>query len=244
MFDSWLEQEKAAIRSRFGALRILGVVAAILMVLSILPLIFYIDNIGVALLISIIFSIFVIWFALSITNYKKRFIKPLLASVQQELATKEAQEEFARQMQEQAECISYQPRPQIKACEIMVAKEYCYMRQPRKSRIIQNRQLRRVVLMKEEYWVGNGHVRWCYALALYARGDEKPVWKGCFMELEKAAQAFQIFQRVLPPEVLVQDEIANPPQGAPRPLWKTILGAILYFVLIASMFLLVKFLQN
>lgn len=246
MFDSWLEQEKETIRSRFGKLRILGVLIAIFMVSSIfLPLLsLCMDGGGLVIsLIPIIFSIFVIGFALSITNYKKRFIKPLLASASRELTTREAQEEFARQMQE-AKSISYQPHPQIKACEIMVAKEYCYMRQPGKSRIIQNRQIRRAVLMKEEYMVGNGHVRWCYALALYAAGDEKPVWKGCFMEPEKAAWAFQIFQKVLPPEALVQDEISNPQKGSQRPLWKNILAGILYFALIAAMVFLVKFLQN
>lgn len=245
MFDSWLEQEKETIRSRFGKLRILGVLIAIFMVSSIfLPLLsLCLDSGGVISLIPIIFSIFVIGFALSITNYKKRFIKPLLASVRQELATREAQEEFARQMQE-AKSISYQPRPQIKACEIMVAKEYCYMRQPGKSRIIQNRQIRRAVLMKEEYMVGRGHVRYCYALALYAAGDEKPVWKGCFMDLEKAAQAFRIFQEVLPPEALAQDEVSNPQKAPQKPLWKNILWWILYLVFMAVLIYLVRLLQN
>ncbi len=244
MFDSWLEQEKAVIRSRFGKVRILCVLIAVLMVPPILmQVIFLLDGDGVMTLIPIAFFVFVMCFALSMGNYKKRFIKPLLASVRQELTTREAQEEFARQMQEQAGCISYQPLPQVKACEIMVAKEYCYMRQPGKSRIIQNRQLRRAVLTKEQYTVGRGHIRWCYALALYA-ADEKPVWKGYFMEQEKAAQAFQLFQKVLPPEALVQDEISDPQKGPREPLWKSVLKWVSYIIFLAVMILLVRRLRH
>lgn len=242
MFEAWLEQEKAAIKSRFGMIRIFCVLIAIIMALFILmQIIFILDGSGMVSLIAILFYAFVMGFALSMSNYKKRFIKPLLDSVQQELTTGEAQEEFARQMREQAETISYQPLPQVKPCEIMAAREYCYMRQPRKSRIIQNRQLCRAVLTKEQYTVGRGHVRGCYALTLYAAGEEKPVWKGYFMEQGEAARALQIFQKVLPPEALVEDAVSDPQKGSQTPLWKSVLGWVVSVIFLAAMIYWMKF---
>lgn len=242
MFEAWLEQEKTVIRSRFGMIRGFCVMIANIMVLFILmQIIFILDGGGMVSLVAILFYTFVMGFVLSMSNYKKRFIKPLLASVQQELATGEAQEEFARQMREQAETISYQPLPRVKACELMAAKDYCYMRQPRKSRIIQNRQLCRAVLTKEQYTAGRGHVRGCYTLTLHAAGEEKPVWKGYFMEQGEAARAFQIIQKALPPEALVEDAVSDLQNGSQTPLWKSVLGWVVSVVFLAAMLYWVKF---
>lgn len=245
MFDLWLQQEQAAIRSRFEKVRILCILVTVFFVMSSLTqVVFFLDGGGIISLIPIIIYAIGIVFALSVSNYEKRFIRPFLASVRQELTTEEAQEEFARQMKEEARCIIYQPLPGVKECELMAAKDYCYMRQPRKCRIFQNAQLRRLVLSKEEYMVGRGHMRWCFGLALYASDSENPVWKGYFMRQEEAKQAFRFLQNVLPPEAAVQDELSNPAEGSQKPLWKQLLELLPAVVLIALMYGLYKWLTN
>ena len=243
MFDTWLKQEQAAIQSRFEKVRVLCILVTVFLVMSILTqVIFFLDGGGVKDLIPIIFYVIGIVFALSVSNYKKRFIKPFLASVRQELTTEEMQEAFVWQMKEEAKCIIYQPLPGIKECELMAAADYCYMRQPRKCRIIQNCQLRRLVLSKEEYMVGRGHMRWCHGLALYASDTDNPVWKGYFMRQEEAEQAFRFLQNILPPEAVVQDELSNPPKGSEKPLWKELLDLWPAVVLIALMYGLYRWL--
>lgn len=246
MFESWLEQEKAVIKSRFRNVHILCVFIAVLMLPHVLlSLIMLLDGGGVGSLCVLIFSIFVMIFILFMGNYKKRFIKPLLASIQQELPNENDRQKFAQQMQEHAVCISYQPLPQTKFCDVMVAKDYCYMRQPRKSRIIQNSQLQRIDLTYENYYIGNrGHMRWCYALTLYTSDNENPVWKGYFMDKEDVSQAFIQFQAILPPGATVQDLVANPEKRQKKVWWKTLLEWVLYFIFLAAMIFLVKYLRS
>ena len=246
MLEQWLQQEKAIIKSRFGNVRIFCVFLACLTVPAILiQLVLLLDGGGIGQVFAIIFFIFVIFFALTMSSYKKRFVKPLLTSIQQELLTEEARREFVQQMQEQAVCISYQPLPQIKSCDIMVANDYCYMRQPGKSRIIRNKEIRRAVLTQENYNTGNrGHVRQCYALALYAADNEKPVWKGYFMNKEEVSQAFLRFKAVLPPDADIQDYAANPEKGSRKPLWKTLLEWALCILFLAAMIYFAKYFGN
>ncbi len=247
MFEQWLQQEKSAIKSRFINVRIFCVgLALLLMVPAILiQLVLLLDGGGIVSVFAIIFFIFVIVFALTMSSYKKLFIKPLLNSIRQEQLTEEDQQEFAQQMQKQAVCISYQPLPQIKSCDIMVASDYCYMRQPRKSRIIRNREIRKAVFIQEEYSTGyRGHMRPCFALALYTADNEKPVWKGYFMNKEEASQAFLRFKAVLPPDTDFQDYVANPEKVPRKPLWKTLLDWAICLLFLAAMIFLAKYLGN
>lgn len=246
MFETWLEQEKTAIKSLFGNARIFCVILAILMVpFALMQLVMLLDGGSMVSLCGLLFSIFVMIFALSMGSYKKRFVKPLLASIQQELPTNENRQEFARQMLNQAVRISYQPLPQVKSCDIMAAQDYCYIRQPRKSRILHNSLIHEVILSHEDYNVGTrGHVRWCYALALHTSANEKPIWKGYFMSKEEADQAFTHFKAILPPETVFQDQAANPAKGPQKPWWKTLLEWILYILFLAAMIYLVKYFRS
>lgn len=246
MFESWLEQEKATIKSLFGNVRIFCVILAILMLpFALMQLVVLLDGGGTVSLCALIFCIFVIIFALSMSSYKKRFVKPLLASIQQELPTEEARREFAQQMQEQTASISYRPLPQTKSCDIIVAQDYCYMRQPRKSRILQNSRFRKVILSQEKYNVGyRGHIRWCYALALHTSDNEKPVWKGYFMSKEEVDQALLHIKAILPPEAVIQDQVANPEKAPQKPWWKTLLEWTIYILFFAGMLFLVKYLRS
>ena len=218
-------------------MRIWCVLLALLEVpLILMQLVMLLDSGNVGALCTLIFSILVMCIILNMGNYKKRFLKPLLASIPQELPTEESRQEFARQMQTQAVCISYQPRPQTKACEIMVATDYCYVRQPQKSRIFKNNQIRRAVLSKEDYTAGyRWHIRKCYAVALYCPDQEKPIWKGYFMNEAEAFQALMRFQSVLPPEAVTENLAANPPKTA---RWKTVLNVIIYFLFLAALIFL------
>lgn len=246
MLEQWLQQEKAFIKSRFINVRIFCVFTACLTVPVILiQLVLLLDGGGIGQIFAIIFLLFVFFFALSMGSYKKRFIKPLLTSIQQELLTEEARQEFAQQMQEQAVCISYQPLPQTKSCDLMVADNYCYMRQPGKSRIIRNKEIRRAVLTQEDYNTGNrGHIRQCYALALYVADNEKPVWKGYFMDKEEVSQAFLRFKAILPPDADIQNYVANLEKVPRKAWWKTLLEWTLCILFLAAMIFIAKYLGN
>jgi len=239
MFNSWLEQEKTNIKSRYGKARILCIFLALMMVpYALLNLVMLLDGGGVMSFCAVIFCIFVIVIISFMGNYKKRFIKPLLASIEQELPSEEARQEFARQMLENAACISYQPLPQTKSCDIMVAENYCYMRQPRASRIIKNREIRRVELLKENYAAGiagHPHFRLTYALALYTSDNEqKPVWKGYFTSDRELYQAFAHFKPLLPQDTEIRDNVAAGKTGSGRktPLWSNILAIVLILAMI------------
>ena len=213
MFDSWLEQEKADIKAIYGKERILCVLLVLLEVpFFLMNLILLLDGGGALSVVMVVFLIFVMVSILSLGNYKKRFIKPLLASVEKDLPSEEDRREFARQMRETAVTISYYPLPQRKACDIMAAESYCYMRQPGKSRIFKNSEIRRAVLHRESYaagMVGHLHFRRMYAMELYAAGNEqKPVWKGYFADEGELYQAFAYFKTLLPQETVIQDNVA------------------------------------
>lgn len=244
MFESWLEQEKAAIKSRFGNMRIYYMLIAILAIpLALMELVLLLDGGGIMELCAFLLCAFVICFALSMSSYKSRFVKPLLASIRQELPTEEDRRTFAQQMQKQAVCISYRPHPSAKSCDIMLAEDYCYTRQPKKSRIFHNNQFRRATLTHEKYYtgyLGHMHMRWCYALALYASDPEKPVWKGYFTDQNDASRAFARLKTILPPEAVAQDFSANSEKDPKTPLWKTLLSWAVYILILAAMFFLLK----
>lgn len=130
-------------------------------------------------------------------------------------------------MQKPAARISYQPQPQTKACDIMAAESYCYMRQPGKSRIFRNSKIRSAMLTQEHYNTGyRGHLRLAYALALYtADSEQTPIWKGYFKSDSELYQAFALLKPLLPQDMAVLDNVALGKTGAGRktPLWANIL---------------------
>lgn len=220
MYDSWLKQEKANLKARYGQTRVRCTFLALLMVpLILMNLIMLLDSVtfNIMPLIACVFGVVVIIIVLSLGNYRKRFLKPLLASVQKELPTDEARQEFARQALADVVRISYQPRPQTKSCDIVAGEDYCYALQPGKSRVFKNREIRRVVLAREQYSTGtlyHLHVRRTYALVLYADGRErKPVWKGFFTSEENLYQALALLRPRLPQEIVVEDNVAAEKQG-------------------------------
>ena len=49
---------------------------------------------------------------------------------------------------------------------------------------------------------------------------------------------------ILPPEAVIQNQIANPEKGPQKPWWKTLLEWILYILFLAGMFYLVKYFKS
>ncbi len=208
MFEAWLKQEKETIRERFGKARILCIFLALLMVpMALLNLIMLLDGGGAPQLVAFLFMIVVMIVVLSLGNYKRRLIRPLMASVKKELSDQEEREVFAQQMSV-AICITYQPLPQVKECEIMVAPLYCYMRQPGKSCIFKTGSIGRAELKKES--VDRRTLRRFYTLSLYTADEEKkPVWRGWFASAEELYQAYAHLKPLLPPQTLIQDNAAD-----------------------------------
>ena len=245
MFELWLEQEKKAIGLHFENVRVLCIFIGVFIAFSILSFILLFQGSWVVVVGAIIFSVLLMVFILYMISDKKQFMEPLMASVKQELTTEESRQEFVKQMQEQAVPVSYQPSPQIKPYNIMVAKDYCYVRQPRKCRVIRNSQIRRIVLDQEDYYVGNrGHMRGCYALALYTAEHEDPVWKGYFANKDIVIRAFMQFQAVLPSETVVEDLITHPENKKKEPQWKFWLEWTLCMLFTVALCLLVRYFQN
>lgn len=219
-YDAWLKQEKANLKEHYGQARVRCTFLALLMVpLILMNLIMLLDSVtfNIMPLIACVFGIVVIIVISSLGNYRKRFLKPLLASIDKELPSDEARQEFARQVSADAVRISYQPRPQTKSCDLVAGERYCYALQPGKSRVFKNIEIRRVVLAREQYSTGtlyHLHVRLTHALALYAADQgQKPIWKGCFTSEQKLYQAFALLKPRLPQEIIVEDNVAAEKQG-------------------------------
>lgn len=244
IFQKWLEQEKARIREEGRTIRVISIFLAVLtlpLMLTMLTLL--LDGGGITNAVALIFMIAVGIAILSLGSYKRRLIKPLLESVRKELQTDTQRQEFARQMNERPIMIAYAPVPQGKACEMIVAADYCYYRQPYKSRIIKNREIKKAVLEQESYIVGRGHWRLCYGLKLFTLEDEKtPVWTAYFKTEEELYAAFAGFQKALPAEVAVCDNIAygNTDEGRKKRRRKELVDIIKVFVMVAILYVIYR----
>lgn len=214
MFESWLEQEKASVKAGFRRVRIMNIV--IILLLGPYMLFTIIATFGgskMGVLAAVIVLLFFIFSMLFLSDYKKRFLKPLMALIQQELPTEAARQEFGGQMLTEVVQIFWQPQPRTKykSGSIFVAKSYCYVRLP-KVGIIKNCEIRRAELFQEDYAAGSiGRLRpsLAYGLALYTvENEQKPVWKGYFTSEGELYQAFAHFRPLLPQETVIQDEVA------------------------------------
>lgn len=213
MFESWLEQEKASMKAGFRRMRILCLILALFAGPYLLfGLLITLWESWVGRAAAVIASLLFVVFLLSLGDYKRRFLKPLMASVQKELPTEEARQEFGRQMLTEVEKVSFQPEPRAKYGNIiMVARDYCYVRYPG-VQIIVNSEIRGVELTQEDDKagsIGRLHIDLTYVLALYtAENEQEPVWKGYFSGEEELYQAFAHFRPLLPQETVIQDEVA------------------------------------
>lgn len=245
IFEKWLEQEKARIREEGRTFRITSIFLAALTI----PLIFtmltmLLDGGGITNVVALIFMIAVGIAILSLGSYKRRLIKPLLESVRRELPTDAQRQEFAGQMKEHPIVVVYAPAPQGKVCELTAAADYCYYRQPYKSRIIKNTDIKKAVFEQDSYIVGRGHWRSCYVMKFFASEDEKPVWTAYYQTEKELYAAFARFQKVLPAEVSVCDNIAygNTKEGRKKRIRKELFDMVMVFVMVAIMYVIYRLL--
>lgn len=246
MFENWLEQEKARIREEGRMFRITSIFLAALTIPFIFTMLtMLLDGGGITNAVALIFMLAVAVAILFLGSYKRRLVKPLLESVRRELPTDAQRQEFAGQMKEHPIVIAYAPVPQGKVCEMAAAGDYCYYRQPYKSRIIKNKDIKKVVLEQDSYVVGRGHWRVCYVLKFFALEDEKkPVWTAYFKTEKELYDVFSGFQKMLPAEVSVCDNIAygNTEEGRKKRRRKELLDIVKVFVMVAIMYVIYRLL--
>ena len=243
MFEQWKEGELASIKSEFGKVRLFtGAIAAFMVLSALGSVVMLLDGGGAAQILALVFQLAIAAFAWTMGDYKKRFVKPLLVSVEEVLPTQGEREEFARQM-DKAVQILYQPNPQVKACPLWMGPDYAYFRCPRRSRIWKNRDLRRAKMAQETYTVGRGHVRSCCSLSLFT-SEEKPIWKGYFRGEGEVYPAWELLRPNLPSNLELDDQIAygKTEEGRKASRKEALVQFLLAALLVGAMILLVKLL--
>lgn len=245
VFENWLEQEKAGIREDGRKLRIMSIfLAALTIPFTLSMLVLLLDGGGIGNVAVLVFMIAIGIGILSLGSYKRRLIKPLLVSVEKDLPTDTERQEFARQMQS-AMVLGYAPVPQGQLCEMLAAVDYCYFRQPSKSRIIRNRDIKKVVLERDNYFVGRGHVRYCYVLKFFtAENEKKPVWRAYFPTEGELYAIFSRLRGVLPEETAICDNVAygKTEEGEKENKKKALIELIKAIVMLAILIALAKLL--
>lgn len=248
MFETWLKEEKSMLKETYGKQRIKYIFIAVLLIPFILiELILLLDGGGAMELCALLFLLCVLGFVLSLGNYHKRFIKPLLASVKKELTTEEKRQEFAEQIKNSVRLV-YAPYPLVKQCDMLVASDYCYFRQPKKSRIITNNKIHKILLAKESYSTGTrGHFRTAYVLHLFTSDNEKkPAWKAYFLKEKQLYHAFSEIQKILPEGTTVQDDVAygKTEEGKRKFNRELCIQMAVVLIVVIGLTILVKLLQN
>ena len=246
MFETWMRQEEAAIRAKYGKARLLTLLVTLLLVLQMLSsLVLLLDGGGLLEAGTLVFLIGVAWLVLSLGDYRKRFLKPLRASLQQELSTEAEREAFAQQMQS-PQVIEFRTFPQGKTYLLKAGPDYCYTGQPRTCGIFRTCRVRRVLLEKEWYSSGTwGHVRTCWSLTLLEKAEKKPLWKGCFLQ---EAALYQARDRLCPllgdrVEMVDQVEAGKTEKGRQAARRSGMAALAFAAALLAALYLLTRFLR-
>lgn len=245
MFEQWKERELAAIKEQYGKIRVITLVLMGVMALSLpMELVMVLDGGGGLSVFSLVFTLAIMALIWNLGNYKKRFVKPLLAAVEESLPTQGERELFAQQM-EGAQVVTYSPAPQVKPGRLLLGEDYCYFRQLGRVRILKNRELRRAKVAKESYTVGRGHMRTCYGLSLFGE-EEKPAWSASFPTEEGAYQALELFRQKLPANLTVEDGIAygKTEEGRREERKSTLVQLVACAVMVAVLVVIVKLIQG
>ena len=207
MFEQWKEQELSAIKAQYGKAQLITIAVMVWMGFSVLTQLWMLlDGGGAMALVLTVFELGIMLLAWKLGDYKGRFVKPLLASVEETLPTQGEREAFAREMGEALE-LPCPAAAQGRAYSLFLGREYLYFRRPGKSRVLKSRTIRRMRLARETYTVGRGHLRTCYGVYLYQEGD-KPVWSGVFPRETDAYKAAGNIEERLPSALEKEDGIA------------------------------------
>ena len=207
MFEQWKEKELADIKGQYGKVRLFTYAIVAFMGLSALgSVVMLLDGGGAMELVALAFQLAILAAAWVMGDYKRRFIKPMLSSVEETLPTQGEREAFAREMEE-AEELQCPVTAQSRSYPLFLGREYLYFRRPGKSRVVKSRSLRRIKLTDETYTVGRGHVRSCCGVYLYQEED-RPVWGGVFRTEEEAYRVQKSIQSRLSASLELEDQIA------------------------------------
>ncbi len=207
MFEQWKEKELAAVRKEYGTARIIAIVAMVWLGFSALTQLWMLLEVGGLMTVAVMAVELGIGAAVwKLGDYKGRFVKPMLSSVEETLPTQAEREAFAREMEDALE-LRCPAAPQGKGYSLFLGREYLYFRRPGKSRILKSRSIQRMKLAQETYTVGRGHVRTCYGVYLYQEGD-KPVWSGKFPQEADAYKVSEQIEAHIPSAVEKEDGIA------------------------------------
>lgn len=243
MFEQWKEKELGLIRQQYGKIRLVTYVFMAILAFSLLTeVVLLLDGGGAMEVVVIVFDLVVMALIWYLGDYKRRFIKPLLASIEEDLPTPGEREEFARQM-EGAVKLECPAAPQQRTCPTWLGSGYLYVRRPRKSQIVKTGSLGRARLSKVIYTVGRGHARTCYALELFQDG-EKPAWSGVFYGEGEVYRALETVRASLPANLEVEDQIAygKTEEGRRQERRSNLIQFILAMLVVAGMCLLLKLL--
>lgn len=207
MFEQWKEKELAAVKEQYGKLRMFTYAIMAFMGFSALgSVVMLLDGGGAIELVALAFQFVILAASWGMGDYKGRFIKPMLASVEEVLPTQGEREAFAREMME-AEELQCPVTAQGRSYPLFLGREYLYFRRPGKSRVVKSGSLRRIKLTDETYTVGRGHVRSCRGVYLYQEED-KPVWSGVFRTEEEAYRAMESIRGRISASLELDDRIA------------------------------------
>ena len=216
MFEQWKEKEIAAVKEQYRMVRLFTYAIMAFMGLSALgSVVMLLDGGGAMELVVLAFQLAILATAWVMGDYKRRFIRPLLRSVEEVLPTQGEREEFARQMGRAPVLDSPPTSPQVKSCPLWLGEDYAYYRRPGKSRVWKNRDIRRAKLAKESYIAGRNRTRACYGLYLFTE-EEKPVWSGCFLTEEEAYRALELLRSRLPSHLELDDQVVYGKTGEGR----------------------------
>lgn len=244
MFEQWKEKELAAIKKEYGTARAVTIAVMAWMGLSVLTQVWMLlDGGGAFQLVLMAVEAAVMVFAWKLGDYKGRFVKPLLASIGENLPAPAEREAFAQEMADALE-LRCPATAQGRKYPLFLGREYLYFRRPGKSKVLKSRSIRRMKLSKETYTVGRGHVRTCYGVYLYQEED-KPVWSGVFLREEEAYEAAGQIEERIPSVVEKEDGIAygKTEEGRREERNASLRDFILAALVVGAMVLIVKLIK-
>lgn len=213
LFGRWILEEEKQLKEKMRMPRLLAGVFTVPMIVSMVQmLILILDETGGRYLFqttAFLFCLFVVWFVWWISDYWKQFFCPLMRAVSEQLPLPADKERFAEQLLKSGTgTFPYQAGPRFAASTAWVAEDYAYFRQLRKSRIIRNQEIGRVILKKESYTMGlRSHFRVCFVIEVYISGMERNVWRGYFHRQDEMYHALNILKKGGIPEECVEDAV-------------------------------------
>ena len=208
IFEAWYVQEMKELERMFGKGRVIGLVAIVLIIFHMWPVVYLLldDGMNAMTLFSMSVAICIIFLVYYITDYVRKYIRPLDASILRVLSDISSQENFAGQ-------ISGADRLTCMTGSAWISPDFCYVRQPGKSCIIKMAQIEKVILKRTMYAVGglrHVHFSTCYVMEFFRDSHKrKPFWAMYFAKKEELDHAVSMFQITNLPQSKIQDEIRH-----------------------------------